>query len=68
MKGVYSLRFLANRNLGTFDNAVKDQAIVDAPWVRLCMSCLYRDIRVGRIAYSYIAGSFTIARSTAMVS
>ena len=41
-KGVYlTLYFLALRNLGTFEFAVKDEAIVDAPWVRLCTSCSF---------------------------
>ena len=38
-KGVYlTLYFLALRNLGTFEFATKNEAIVDAPWVRLCIS------------------------------
>ena len=39
-KGVYRAFFLALRNLRNFEFATKDEAIVDAPWVRLCTSCL----------------------------
>lgn len=35
-KGVYCALFLAFRNLRNFEFATKDDAIVDAPWVRLC--------------------------------
>lgn len=30
--------FLALRNLGNFEFAVRSEAVVDAPWVRLCAS------------------------------
>ena len=33
-----TLYFLAIRNLRNFEFATKDEAIVDAPWVRLCAS------------------------------
>lgn len=37
-KGVYCALFLGLQNVGNFEFAVKSEAIVDAPWVRLCTS------------------------------
>lgn len=37
-KGVYYALFLGLQNVGNFEFAVKNEAIVDAPWVRLCTS------------------------------
>ena len=48
-----TLYFLANRNLGTFEFATKSEAIVDAPWVRLCTSFSRLSI-VGRDICIYI--------------
>lgn len=47
-----------------FKDVVEIEAIVDAPWVRLCTSNSFYWKWVGIIAYTYFAGPFTIARST----
>lgn len=38
-KGVYWRLFLDLRNLRNFEFATENEAIVDAPWVCLCVSC-----------------------------
>ena len=54
-----TLYFLAIRNLRNFEFATKDEAIVDAPWVRLCASCFSIIVVVQEdFAYSYYAGWF----------
>ena len=51
--------FLGLQNVGNFEFATKDEAIVDAPWVRLCASCFGIIVVVQEdFAYSYFAGSF----------
>lgn len=52
-KAFTALLFLALRNLGTFEFAVKSEAIVDAPWVRLCTSGSFQ-YEVGWNYYIYI--------------
>lgn len=39
-----TLYFLANRNFGNFEFATKDEAIVDAPWVRIYVLPAYLSI------------------------
>ena len=63
-----TLYFLAIRNLRNFEFATKDEAIVDAPWVRLCASYYGIDAVLRKITHIHTTrGDSTIARSVAMV-
>ena len=44
--------FLGLQNVGNFETAVEDEAIVDAPWVRLCIS--HRPVATGHGTMFYI--------------
>ena len=62
-----TLYFLAIRNLRNFEFATKDEAIVDAPWVRLCASYYGIDAVLRKITHIHTTrGDSTIARSVAM--
>lgn len=52
-KGVYCALFLGLQNVGNFEFAVKCEAIVDAPWVRLCISGSFL-VEMGWNDYIYI--------------
>ena len=63
-----TLYFLAIRNLRNFEFATKDEAIVDAPWVRLCASYYGIAAVLRKITHIHTTrGDSTIARSVAMV-
>lgn len=62
-----TLYFLAIRNLRNFEFATKDEAIVDAPWVRLCASYYGIAAVLRKITHIHTTrGDSTIARSVAM--
>ena len=61
-----TLYFLAIRNLRNFEFATKDEAIVDAPWVRLCASYYGIAAVLRKITHIHTTrGDSTIARSVA---
>ena len=60
--------FLGLQNVGNFEFATKNEAIVDAPWVRLCASYYGIAAVLRRVMHIHTTrGASTIARSTAMV-
>ena len=60
--------FLGLQNVGNFEFATKNEAIVDAPWVRLCASYYGIAAVFRKIWHIHTSrGHSTIARSVAMV-
>lgn len=51
-----TLYFLAIRNLRNFEFATKNEAIVDAPWVRLCASYYGIAAVLGKLCISILRG------------
>lgn len=67
-KGVYQTLDSWPFETTTFEFATKDEAIVDAPWVRLCISVYIYHSEQEIIHIHTSRGDSTIAHSVAMVS
>ena len=64
-KGVYYALFLGSKKLPLSKDIVKDEAIVDAPWVRLCISGSFlTEVGWNCCIFMLHGGVPTIARST----